>query len=344
MTMPVVSPAENDSKPRQRFLPPIRPSAALELYSLTFGFHRGYERHGLSAPGRASRRSRELARRVVDFWPDRTEGLGELLVVADRLGILLGADLDPLLSVPPSRVFASEGARLDSESPEDRAALLARLDRLRVQTGLRRRWVALLNDLWREIRLTWEQEGVRRAEALAERLRERQAAVSDSVELLRGQIGCRTFDDDLRRAEEAGRLALVPSAVSATGCVLLFDLPSTCLMGFSIEPQNDVQDLRHEAEKLANRVKALSDPTRLAMLSHLTARPATVTDLAEAFGVAQPTVSAHFRVLREADLVRGVRQRGRTFYAVDGDRVRRLLAELSTAVLPPSEESEDRQV
>jgi DNA-binding transcriptional ArsR family regulator len=340
--MPVLNPADIDSGRRQRFVPRIGPSAALELYALTFAFHRGHERHGLSASGRPSRTSRELARRVVDFWPDGTEGLGELLVVADRLGILLGTDLEPLLSMPPAGAFASEGARLDSEAPEDRRALLARLERLKVQTGLRRRWVALLNDLWREIGPAWEQEGVHRAEALAERLRGRQAAVSDPVELLRGQVDCRKFDDNLRSAEEAGRLALVPSAVSATGCVLLFDLPSTCVMGFSIEPQNDFEDLRHQAEKLAGRVKALSDPTRLAMLSHLTARPATVTELAETFGVAQPTVSAHFRVLREADLVSGVRHGGRTLYAVDGDRVRRLLAELSTAVLPGREETEDR--
>jgi DNA-binding transcriptional ArsR family regulator len=319
-------------------IPPIRPSAAMELYSLSFALQNGYERHGLSAPGRPSRRSRALARRVVDFWPDRTVGLGELLVVADRLGVVLGADISPLLSTSPARAFASEGVALASEAPEDRDAILARLDRLRHNSGLRRRWTALLNDLWRDILPAWEEQGLSRAEGLAERLRDRQLVASDTIDLLRGHVNCSKFDQHVRNAEDSGRVALVPISVS-TGWVLLFDLPSTWVFGFAVDPQRGSQDLRHHAVKLAARVKALSDPTRLAMLSHLASQPATITDLADAFGVAQPTVSAHFRVLREATLVSGVRQGGRTFYTVDGDRVRALLTDLSTTVLPTGQDS-----
>src|SRR2546427_8350517 len=89
--------------------PPIRPSAAMELYSMSFAMQNGYERHGLSAPGRPSRRSRALGQRVRDFWPDGTVGFGELLVAADRLGVLLGTDMSPLLSMSPANVFATEG-------------------------------------------------------------------------------------------------------------------------------------------------------------------------------------------------------------------------------------------
>jgi DNA-binding transcriptional ArsR family regulator len=49
--------------------------------------------------------------------------------------------------------------------------------------------------------------------------------------------------------------------------------------------------------------KALSDPTRRRVLQLLRAQPLSAGDLAEHFAVSKPTMSAHFAVLREADLV-----------------------------------------
>lgn len=49
--------------------------------------------------------------------------------------------------------------------------------------------------------------------------------------------------------------------------------------------------------------KALSDPTRRRALQLLRARPMTAGELAEHFEVSKPTMSVHFKVLREADLV-----------------------------------------
>ncbi|WP_421785540.1 autorepressor SdpR family transcription factor [Hyphobacterium sp.] len=49
--------------------------------------------------------------------------------------------------------------------------------------------------------------------------------------------------------------------------------------------------------------KALSDPTRRQVLQMLRSGPKTAGELAAAFDVSKPTMSAHFAVLREADLV-----------------------------------------
>lgn len=49
--------------------------------------------------------------------------------------------------------------------------------------------------------------------------------------------------------------------------------------------------------------KALSDPTRRRVLQLLRAGPMTAGELAEQFEVSKPTMSAHFAVLREADLI-----------------------------------------
>src|SRR5471032_1461268 len=49
--------------------------------------------------------------------------------------------------------------------------------------------------------------------------------------------------------------------------------------------------------------KALSDLTRRRVLQLLRSQPMSAGDLAEHFAVSKPTMSAHFAVLREADLV-----------------------------------------
>ncbi|UUP17880.1 autorepressor SdpR family transcription factor [Nitratireductor thuwali] len=49
--------------------------------------------------------------------------------------------------------------------------------------------------------------------------------------------------------------------------------------------------------------KALADPTRRKVLELLRQRPMTAGELADHFPVSRPTMSAHFSVLREANLI-----------------------------------------
>ena len=59
--------------------------------------------------------------------------------------------------------------------------------------------------------------------------------------------------------------------------------------------------------RLSLLFSALSDSTRRAMLARLAQGDATVAELAAPFGMAQPTISKHLRVLEEAGLVRTTR-------------------------------------
>jgi len=52
---------------------------------------------------------------------------------------------------------------------------------------------------------------------------------------------------------------------------------------------------------------ALADPTRRAILARLAEGEATVTELAAPFGLRQPTISKHLRVLEEAGLIEQLR-------------------------------------
>ena len=64
--------------------------------------------------------------------------------------------------------------------------------------------------------------------------------------------------------------------------------------------------------EMMNRVfKALADPTRRRVLQLLRHGPMTAGQLAEHFELSKPTMSAHFHVLREADLV-DARKKGTT--------------------------------
>lgn len=63
---------------------------------------------------------------------------------------------------------------------------------------------------------------------------------------------------------------------------------------------------REQADELARVLKVLADPARLQLLSLIQAQPgaeACVCHLTDPLGLAQPTVSHHLRVLREAGLV-----------------------------------------
>jgi ArsR family transcriptional regulator len=64
---------------------------------------------------------------------------------------------------------------------------------------------------------------------------------------------------------------------------------------------------------------ALADPTRLEILRLLGAQPGPtcVCDVVDHFDLAQPTISHHLKVLREAGLLRASRRGIWSFYEVD---------------------------
>ncbi|MCH2457658.1 autorepressor SdpR family transcription factor [Henriciella marina] len=60
--------------------------------------------------------------------------------------------------------------------------------------------------------------------------------------------------------------------------------------------------------------KALSDPTRRRVLEMLRDGPKSAGELASAFDVSKPTMSAHFAVLRDAGLVASEKDGKSVFY------------------------------
>src|SRR5471032_2812266 len=70
-----------------------------------------------------------------------------------------------------------------------------------------------------------------------------------------------------------------------------------------------------ERDALAARFKALADPTRVAIVNRLAAADEVcVCDFVAALDLAQPTISHHLKVLREAGLVESSRRGTWAYY------------------------------
>jgi ArsR family transcriptional regulator len=91
---------------------------------------------------------------------------------------------------------------------------------------------------------------------------------------------------------------------------------------------------REDAERLAQLIKALGDPTRIQLLEMIRTAPeraACVCDLTEPLGLSQPTISHHLKVLTDVGLLDRERRGAWAWYSVRGDRAgetARLVADL----------------
>jgi DNA-binding transcriptional ArsR family regulator len=75
------------------------------------------------------------------------------------------------------------------------------------------------------------------------------------------------------------------------------------------------------AVRLAETFKALSDPTRVRIVSLLTGAELCVHDLAAELDVSQSAISHQLRTLRDLRLVRWRREGRQIFYALDDEHV-----------------------
>jgi ArsR family transcriptional regulator len=79
------------------------------------------------------------------------------------------------------------------------------------------------------------------------------------------------------------------------------------------------------AGDLAERFRALADPTRVAIVNRLSgADELCVCDLTAAFDLSQPTISHHLRILRDAGLVESSRRGTWAYYRLVPEAVEAL--------------------
>ncbi|MGA3215330.1 MAG: metalloregulator ArsR/SmtB family transcription factor [Acidimicrobiales bacterium] len=280
-----------------------------------------------------------LEERVSLFWGDEVADFGEQLILADEAGVIGSVDIDELLAgIAQAAVSRPRKLRLASEDEADRAVFGQRLDRLRRSPRLRRDYVQLLGELWAEVDVAWRANGLRLCEVAAERCRRRleggakwlDIVIADSEHLSALLPGL------VERVAPVSSVTITPSFFSGQG--LLFDLPSGILVG--IRATTTDPGLRRRSDLVARRLKALADPTRLAIACSLRGGSMTVGDIAKYFDLAQPTVSNHLKVLREAGMVSGTRRGNHLSLEVRVSAVDGLLDELKALLGEPG--TEDR--
>lgn len=71
--------------------------------------------------------------------------------------------------------------------------------------------------------------------------------------------------------------------------------------------------------------QALAHPARLLLLRRLMEKECCVSEVERCLGISQPNVSQHLKVLKEAGLIAGRRDKTRVCYRLADDRIERIL-------------------
>jgi DNA-binding transcriptional ArsR family regulator len=305
----------------------VRPSLAVELLWLVM-LHPGEP--DPEFPNRVDRFAGhpEIAERIATLWGDGESCFTEILVIADRGGVLFESD--------PARFWTGllEGAMaeprfelLASETPEDQVRFRRRIARLHDDPGLRQVWLGLLADCWSVVDGRYAEAG--------------RPSVLSACANLESRVGAGSSYADLQAVTPYnfnGRLPGLVAEYSASGLEVTL-VPAWYARKFFVLTLDDRLLLSASAfngpagpseatKDRARRFKALGDPTRLAILEAAGRRPRTVGELASLMGIAQPTASTHVRILRDSGLLKPVAGGGRLLEA-DEDALGHLFRELT---------------
>jgi ArsR family transcriptional regulator len=310
-------------------LPPavrVCPSAATELSWLLIACGKRDAVHALPSA---------LTAAVDDFWQDGETMLTEIMVIAQQLGCLTGWDIDPLLHVATAQIDAEAAFDLSTEPEHERVLVRERLRRLDRDPGLRGRYEQLLRAVWADAEPQLRELGMTTVDRCVARMSASLDHGQSALELLpENHISCRQeFLPLARRALADGTLMLSPSYLAGThGHVVA--LPGLLHVAVGTGVTSDMARQRAAAESVAREMKLLSDPTRVLILTELDRSPATVSEIAQRVGVAQPTASVHVRQLREAGLLEATRDGSSASYRVVRVRLRESLDRAREALAP----------
>ncbi len=189
---------------------------------------------------------------------------------------------------------------------------------------------------WREAKLRHME--VEEARALAALGAREGAGAPDTAWLPRENA--LVFRPELAHAAQTGR-ARVFFWTQPFGLFDYWSLSPGMLITAYGQPEHSMAEyLRDAADPLAERVKALSDGTRLMLLRIIRNFAMDNTQMADLLGIARPTVSVHAKILREAGLI-DTRQEGRaSVHTLNQQALRELFREIERFLRLPEDEEE----
>lgn len=259
-----------------------------------------------------------------------------LFLLAGELGYWrdpgVGRFLNDLPALPGRLRDALEQAALGDRSAAD---LLVQLDAL---PETEPHFSAILAELHDALESRWQRAGL---SMVLEHCRQFERSYRETGDIIKALpahhfIRFERAAANIRTAEGKQEIIVVPLFFASAGG-FSFDVDNRRFVGYGLAARGVFEDIRTRAEAEARGIKALSDPTRLMLLS-LIARYSgfslTVGDLAMYLGVSQPTVSGHLKVLRDSGLVRVERHGNRSYYRSETAALRSLLTEMAETLLP----------
>ncbi|CAB3749092.1 Transcriptional repressor SmtB [Paraburkholderia humisilvae] len=84
--------------------------------------------------------------------------------------------------------------------------------------------------------------------------------------------------------------------------------------------------------ELAEMFRLMGDPSRLKIIVACLNAPMCVSDIAAKYGMSQPLVSHHLRLLRAARVLRAERRGKQVFYEAADDHVKRVIGDMTEHV------------
>ncbi len=267
------------------------------------------------------------------------------------LACAFGYDADPgperfLADLPalPARLVAEFDAVFDhterrddddpNGGPRDRLRrAFEALDPVRAQAV-----AANLAELWAQLAPLWEESGRQLVATASRRFLDELGASDDVASYLPAHHFVNLEDSaaDIRHHRGRGPTLVVPLYFAARGG-FKFVLRGRLCLGYGVRSEDLYEEQKEDVADLANRLKAFSDPTRLLLMfqvARLARFPLTVGDLARQLNVSQPTASGHLRLLRDLGLVHVVRRGNRSYYRLDREATRAIIAELEQLLIP----------
>ena len=275
----------------------------------------------------------DLEERVSTFWGDTDDetSFTEMHILAHYAGALDATNPDMLWAALEQAIpTVPLDLHLPSESEEELSLFSDRFRRLKESPALVRSYLDLLAEVWAPVNDMWQQwlpameQAGRHFVSQYERRTSLDVLITPSCDILRERLP--EIASDIAGGKPVD---FVPCLFF--GSSLYLDFPDLVVIGIRVGHGDE--QARARTESVARRLKAVADPTRLAILHSLAAAPSSVGELAAVFRLAQPTVSMHVKVLRQSGLVHSERDSGRMRISADAGAVESLLVDLRDAVL-----------
>jgi len=80
-----------------------------------------------------------------------------------------------------------------------------------------------------------------------------------------------------------------------------------------------------EHKELSIKFRALSHPARVKLMEDLMEKECCVGEMQECLSISQPNVSQHLKVLKDAGIIRGRREKTRICYSIADNNVQKAL-------------------